>query len=40
MGEVNDGEEDVGKEVDTCIQVEQALDNGIDNKVAGMEFHW
>ena len=36
MGEVNDGEEDV----DTCIQAEQALDNGIDNKVGGMEFHW
>ena len=40
VGEVSDGEEGVGKEVHTCIQAEKAHDNGIDNKVAGMEFHW
>ena len=36
---MNGGEKDVGMEVDTCMQAEQALDNGIDNKVAGVEFH-
>ena len=36
MREVNDGEKNVGKEDDTCIQVEQEW---VDNKVAGVEFH-
>ena len=34
--EVNDGEKNVGKEDDTCIQAEQEW---VDNKVAGVEFH-
>ena len=36
---VNDGEKNVGKEVDTCIQAEQEFGNGVDNGVAGGEFH-
>ena len=35
--QMNDRKKDVGKEVDT--QAEQAFGNGVDNEVAGLEFH-
>ena len=40
MWEETDGEENAGKEVDPCTKTEQDLGNGIDYKVAGVEFHW
>ena len=36
--EVNDGEKSAGED-DTCIQTEQEFGNGVDNRIAGVEFH-
>ena len=37
--EVNVGEKNVGKYVDSCVQTVQAFGHGTDNGTAGVEFH-